>query len=75
MAGAVHNHEFGVRPSLGKFPCGDERRSKIDPALDHNTRNAGQGAGLAQYDPIFEPCVVVEIVRHDARERHLEIGQ
>ena len=46
MTSVVHNHEFAVWPSLGQFPCGDERSTKIKATMDHDPGDTSQGAGF-----------------------------
>ncbi len=41
MASAIHNHKFAIWPSLGKFPCCDERTSKVKASVDQDSGNGG----------------------------------
>ena len=50
-----------------------DRRLKIKTPIDHDSRNVGEGTGAAKQNAIFKPRIVVDVVRHDARERDRKI--
>ena len=58
----------------GEFPRGHERAAEVEATLHHDPGDAGQGAGFAQQDAVFEPGVVAEVMRHDACPGHPEVG-
>ena len=70
MTRAAHNHQFAIRPGFGEFPCCHEWTRKIETALYHEAGDAGESICFPQQDAVFEPGVVSEVVRYDARTRH-----
>ena len=47
MTRAIHDHQFAVWPSPGKFPCSDEWTSKVKASMDQDSRNVGQHTRLS----------------------------
>src|ERR1035438_3814387 len=70
VTGTLDDDQFGARPGSSEVPRGDRRPADVTPAVDEDTRNASQLAGVTDQRAVVKETIVAEVVRADPHERH-----
>src|ERR1700721_624242 len=73
VAGVFDDDEPGAGPGTGELPRGAGAAAEVVAAVNQNTGDAGQLAGLGDQHAVLEETVVREVVRADAHERQLRV--
>src|ERR1700682_4562576 len=61
MAGVVDQGEVAAGPHLTQLPRDVERRAQVQPAVDEDSSDPGQPAGVAQESAVLEEARVVPV--------------